>query len=56
MESGLTKKKSYIRKQNNMIVFEESILTVNILRNWDRDKIVRFAEHLLGELHGKDNS
>lgn len=30
------------------IDFDETIITVNILRHWDRDKIERFAKHLLG--------
>jgi hypothetical protein len=40
-----------INMSDTHIKFEESILTVNILRNWDRDKIERFAKHLLGSLH-----
>jgi hypothetical protein len=31
------------------IDFDAATLTVNILRNWDREKIERFAKHLLGE-------
>lgn len=28
---------------------DTSLLTVNILRTWPREKIVRFAKHLLGD-------
>lgn len=30
------------------IEFEQDVITANILRHWDRDKIERFALHLLG--------
>lgn len=31
------------------IEFDETTLTVNILRLWPRDKVIQFAQHLLGE-------
>lgn len=30
----------------------EAAITVNVLRKWPREQIVRFAEHLLGEKEG----
>lgn len=30
--------------------FSEAVLVENILRHWSREKIVRFAKHLLGDV------
>ena len=29
---------------------KNSAMTIHILRNWERDKIVEFAKHLIGEI------
>jgi len=34
-----------------IVLDNPDILTVNILRNWSREKRIKFAKHLLGDIH-----
>ncbi len=37
------------RGMEELLINNTDVLTINILRLWSREKIVKFAEHLLGE-------
>lgn len=39
----------HLAEVKRIIDNKESVLTIHILRNWDREKIETFAKHLLGD-------
>lgn len=41
--------KEELNELNRLALDNETQMTVHILRNWDKDKIDRFAKHLLGD-------
>ncbi len=37
------------KKEKQIIEANEECIRAHILRNWPRDKVIRFAKHLLGD-------